>query len=270
MPCLNGPNGKIGTGQTRPARRLGLAMLAGLVGLTMASPALAQSLVVRSTGPSATKYPAGTKLSSTDRIALQSGDRIVVLDRGTTRTLSGPGTFRASDPVRSRQTTGSTVIRMMSSDSAMRARGGFTRAAGETADLQSVQAPNLWLLDIRHGGNFCVMDPARLRLWRPDENSDALVQWEAATSDAPLSGSIAFVRGQNFRDWPAEAAPLQFGIGYRLSGPDMPQPIEVQFAPFEGNADDPATVAEQLLVKGCTAQLDRLVDVMAAEDSSAG
>src|SRR3546814_6106243 len=78
-------------------RRLALASVAAVAAVALAGTAAAQSMVVRSTGPSASKYPAGARLKASDRLTLAAGDRIVLIQAGKTRTLSGPGTFSRSE-----------------------------------------------------------------------------------------------------------------------------------------------------------------------------
>src|SRR3546814_14137456 len=119
-------------------------------------------MVVRATGPSASKYPAGARLKASDRLTLAAGDRIVLIQAGKTRTLSGPGTFSASGSVQSSQTMGTAVSRMLAQGPTMRSRGGFSRGPDEPAPVE-MRAPNVWLLDYREGGTFCVADPARPR-----------------------------------------------------------------------------------------------------------
>ena len=67
---------------------LGAALLVAVSGT-----AFAQSMVVRSTGPSASSYPAGTKLPNNARVTLQSQDQLTVLSKAGTRVLRGPGTY---------------------------------------------------------------------------------------------------------------------------------------------------------------------------------
>ena len=81
-----------------PMRRLSLTA-AAIMAMTVVGTAAAQSMVVRSTGPSASKYPTGAKLKSADKLTLVSGDKVVLMQAGKTRTLSGPGTFGASGTI---------------------------------------------------------------------------------------------------------------------------------------------------------------------------
>ena len=124
-----------------PMRRIGLAAAAAIAVVAFAGTAAAQSMVVRSTGPSAGKYPTGTKLKSTDRLTLVSGDKIVLMQAGKTRTLSGPGTFGATGTIQANQSMGATVTRMLSTGPTMRSRGGPAMSAAGSTTPASI-APN--------------------------------------------------------------------------------------------------------------------------------
>src|SRR3546814_3364538 len=107
----------------------------------------------------------------------------------------------------------------------MRSRGGFSRGP-DVPEPAEMRAPNLWLLDYREGGTFCVADPARLMLWRPHMESDQLLKIEQGTK----TETVAFVAGANFRKWPAETLPVEYGVDYRLSGAGLAAPVTVRFA----------------------------------------
>ncbi|MDZ3832751.1 MAG: hypothetical protein U0S50_13190 [Sphingopyxis sp.] len=245
------------------ARRLGLSAAVAIAAVTIVGTAAAQSMVVRSTGPSASKYPTGTKLKASDRVTLVAGDKVVLMQSGKTRTLSGPGTFGATGNVQASQSMGTTVTRMLAKGPTMRARGGFSRDATMPAPLE-MRAPNLWLLDYREAGTFCVADPATLMLWRPHMDSDQLLRIEQGDK----SETVAFVAGANFRKWPTDILPVQYGVDYRLSGAGLAAPVTVRFTAMESTPDTPEASVDALMVKGCTPQLDRLVDAM--EEATAG
>lgn len=238
-------------------RRLGLTAMAAVMAVAVVGTAAAQSMVIRSTGPSASKYPTGAKLKSTDKLTLVAGDKVVLMQAGKTRTLSGPGTFGATGTIASSQSMGTTVSRMLAKGPTMRSRGGFSRGPGETAPAD-VRAPNLWLLDYREGGAFCVTDPASLMLWRPHMDSDELLKIERADKSA----TVAFIEGANFRKWPTDVMPVQYGVDYRLSGAGLAAPVTVRFAALENAPDTVEGSVDMLVAKGCTPQLNRLVDAM--------
>ncbi len=240
------------------ARRLGLTAVAAVMAVAVVGTAAAQSMVIRSTGPSASKYPTGAKLKPTDKLTLVAGDKIVLMQAGKTRTLSGPGTFGATGAIASSQSMGTTVSRMLAKGPTMRSRGGFSRGPDEVA-AANVRAPNLWLLDYRDTGTFCVTDPASLMLWRPHMDSDELLKIERADKSA----TVAFIEGANFRKWPTDVLPVQYGVDYRLSGAGLAAPVTVRFAALAAAPETPEASVDMLVAKGCTPQLNRLVDAMA-------
>lgn len=247
-----------------PMRRLGLTAAAAIAIVAFTGTAAAQSMVVRSTGPSAAKYPTGTKLKSTDRLTLVAGDKVVLMQAGKTRTLSGPGTFGATGSIQASQSMGATVTRMLSTGPTMRSRGGFSR--GPTPEVADLRAPTLWLLDYREGGTFCVANPSTLMLWRPDMTSDQLLKIEEGDKEE----TVAIVAGANFRKWPTEALPVQYGVDYRLSGAGLSKPVVVRFAPMETLPDSAEGSVNMLMAKGCTSQLNRLVDAMSENEATGG
>lgn len=245
-------------------RRLGLTAAAAVMAVAIVGTAAAQSMVIRSTGPSASKYPTGTKLKSTDRLSLVAGDKVVLMQQGKTRTLSGPGTFGATGTVQASQSLGPTVTRMLAKGPQNRSRGGFSR--GEDIAPSVIRAPNLWVLDYREAGTFCVADPATLFLWRPDMDSDQLLKIERADR----SETVALVSGAHYRKWPTEALPVQYGVDYRLSGAGLGAPVTVRFTPMENTPDTVEGSIDMLVAKGCELQLDRLVDALSETDASGG
>jgi len=254
-----------------PKPRLMAAALAAAA-VCIPACALAQSMVVRSTGPSAAKYPVGKKLVMNERITLVAGDRLVLLDKGKTRTLVKPGVHNSSAVVAANQTLSRTMTQMISKDGALRRRGGATRSAvipGDTdAADTAARAPNLWLIDAREAGNFCVSDPAALLLWRPDIAGEASLRVEAEAKGGKVE-KLSFVDGQAYRRWPSATMPLATGNGYRLSGAGLPAPITIHIQLLDGLPETPDAIAAKLVERGCTAQLERLVDTMTDDEPAA-
>jgi len=243
-------------------RRLGLAAAAAVAAVAMVGTAAAQSMVVRSTGPSANKYPTGAKLRSADKLTLVAGDKVVLMQAGKTRTLSGPGTFGATGTVQASQSLGGNVTRMLAKGPTMRSRGGFSRGTGDETPA-NVRAPNLWLLDYREGGTFCVLDPAVLMLWRPNMEGDTALEIESAGKKT----TVAIVDGANFRKWPTDVLPVQYGTDYRLSGGGLAKPVTVRFSAVENAPDTVEGSIDMLMTKGCSPQLNRLVDTMSEAEA---
>jgi hypothetical protein len=248
-----------------PDLRIALTAAAAVMALAVAGAAAAQSMIVRSTGPSAAKYPTGAKLKSTDRLTLVAGDKVVLIQSGKTRTLSGPGTYSASGTVQASQSMGATVARMLAKGPQMRSRGGFSRGPDEAAPTD-IRAPNLWLLDYREGGTFCVADPATLMLWRPHMESDELLKIE----HGDRGETVAFVSGANFRKWPADALPIRYGVDYHLSGGGLAAPVTVRFAALDSVPETIDATVETLMANNCAPQLDRLVDALSEGEGTGG
>src|SRR5690349_12193219 len=79
------------------SRKMRLGAIA--MALVAASLPLAQAqagVVIAVSGPSAKTYPVGRKVGATDKIVLQAGDTLTVLDEKGTRVLRGAGTFTLS------------------------------------------------------------------------------------------------------------------------------------------------------------------------------
>ncbi|WP_447751567.1 hypothetical protein [Sphingopyxis fribergensis] len=243
-------------------RRMGLTAAAAIIAVAVVGTAAAQSMVVRSTGPSASKYPTGAKLKSGDKLTLVAGDKVVLMQAGKTRTLSGPGTFGASGTIQASQSMSGTVTRMLAKGPTMRSRGGFSRDA-VIAPPTELRAPNLWLLDYREGGTFCVADPATLMLWRPNMEGDTALEIESAGKKA----TVALVDGANFRKWPLDILPVQNGADYRLSGAGLAAPVTVRFARMDAIPDTVEGSIDMLMAKGCSSQLNRLVDTMSEAEA---
>jgi len=244
-------------------RRLGLSAVAAIAAATIVTAAAAQSMVVRSTGPSAAKYPTGAKLKPADKLTLVAGDKVVLMQAGKTRTLSGPGTFGATGTVQASQSLGGNVTRMLAKGPTMRSRGGFTRGDLAAPAPADIRAPNLWLLDYREAGTFCVADPATLMLWRPDMEGDTALEIESAGKKA----TVAIVDGANFRKWPTDVLPVQYGADYRLSGGGLARPVTVRFTSIDNAPDTVEGSIELLMAKGCSPQLNRLVDTMSEAEA---
>ena len=244
-------------------RRLGLTAAAAVMAVAVVGTAAAQSMVVRSTGPSASKYPTGAKLKSADKLTLVAGDKVVLMQAGKTRTLSGPGTFGASGTVQASQSMSGTVTRMLAKGPTTRSRGGFSRGEPNSIPVDA-RAPNLWLLDYREAGTFCVVDPATLMLWRPSMEGDTALEIAGGGKKA----TVALVDGANFRKWPTNTLPVQYGVDYKLSGGGLAKPVTVRFTPLENAPDTIEGSIDMLVTKGCTPQLNRLVDTIS--DGAAG
>lgn len=226
---------------------IALACLAGLGGT-----ALAETMVVRSGGPSARSYPAGKKLAANSKITLVAGDTITVLDSRGTRILRGPGTFSAEASAGA-ATTNASFTSLITTQTRRRARTGAVRGDGGPT-----RSPNLWYVDIERAATICVADPANLQLWRRDMQKPLTL---TIKDDSGKTGTVAFGAGTMTARWPA-ALPVSEGASYNLSAPGLAAATRVRFTRFNGPMTDPAETASALLAKGCDVQFDLLVTTL--------
>lgn len=226
---------------------------AGVAALAVSSAALAEAIVVRSTGPSAASYPVGSRLGAAERVVLRAGDRVVLVGEGPSRTLNGPGNFPVRATGQISQTNTSTLGRYLSATGSTIRRTGAVRGAATAA-----VPTNLWVVDITKAGTMCVPDPSNVTLWRGDMTEDTLLTVENAANPEQRS-SLAFVAGQNFRAWPSDVLPISPGTSYRITGPGMTDGATLNFVTVaEAVPGDAEAVAAMLVQHGCTAQLEQL------------
>ncbi|MCA1661193.1 MAG: hypothetical protein LC648_03100 [Novosphingobium sp.] len=249
---------------TSTARML-LAAAAGC-GLLAASAAQAQSIVVRSSGPSATAYPQGKKLPANARVTLKAGDKLTVLDKAGSRILSGPGSFTLDGTVARDAGAAARVAGVMGGGAA-RTRTGAVRGAAPASPATAAgpAAPDsVWYIDVSKGGAYCVTDPGSLVLWRPNRA-------EEATGKLSLVGGkpveVTWKKGNPLRLWPTKDLPVVDATRYTFSdpvGPNVPITLHIVGPP----PNDDFAVASLLAHRGCLAQLE--VFANAATAATAG
>lgn len=238
--------------------------------LAVATPAMAQSLVVRSTGPSASQYPAGKKIAASGTITLKRGDRVTVLDKGRTRVLSGPGTFSLNRQTATAQTS-TRVASFVATGPRRRARTGAVRGAGAAPETPvnaalATRSPNLWFVDVSRGGTHCVVEPEQVLLWRPEVQSEKTVTLSGAQTGADTQ--IVWRRGSPLRRWPSDVMPVQNGATYAMTDSAAAEPVTITVKLLPSTPEGLDATAEALLANGCDQQLDLLVEILASNDGA--
>ena len=244
-------------------------MLSTLVLAALPSAAFANIVIVRSTGPSARTYPAGQQVADTGRIALRTGDRVVLLGPGGTRTLSGPGNFPAAPgtvSAASRQQMARRYAAAMARANQQSALGGNRRVLPPPADVIAEMAnlpdaPGLWTYALGTRGTFCVPDVRDFILARPagaPAQSLTMVRIisPGVRHQMPLAVGTTIARWNGFTPVDGDNL-LVLGastLPYRL------RIIQIGTPP-----DDPQALTALLAARGCTDQLDRLGAAMPAE-----
>ncbi len=234
---------------------IGAALLVGMTGT-----AIAQNMVVRSTGPSAKSYPAGKKLASNAKITLKKLDQVTILGKGGTRVIKGPGTFSVNRSATRKSTSSTRLSSFINNRGSSRARTGAVRSAGVTASEAAPRNPNLWYLDVTKGGKFCVSDANALVLWRPDYTGSATASIVEPTNGAVTE--VAWRKGNPLKSWPKAAAPLTNGASYRLIGSNVEKSVEINFVMLNEAPKDLDEAATVLIANGCQSQLDLLVETL--------
>ena len=233
-----------------------LAALA-LCGAALAMPAAAMAgVVVKSTGPSASRYPVGTKLDDSATITLKAGDAVTVLTSDGTRIIKGAGTFRVGDRP---QVASDRFASLTRKRAATRVRTGAVRAAEDEA----VSNPSLWYVDITRSGTICLYDLATVRLWRPGTEGTATYR-VAAHGDSAMQAEVTFDDTVTVAALDPARLPIAEGGHYMVTGPDGTTSAELSFVLLADDYDQPDALAEALIAKGCSVQLEALASSLEA------
>jgi hypothetical protein len=233
---------------TKAPRYAGALALACAFGVS--GNAGAQTVVIGSSGPSASAYPAGRTLAADSQIVLRAGDTLTVLDSRGTRTLRGPATTRAEASAKAANPSFASLV---TTQNRRRARTGAIRGSGDGA-----KPVNLWQIDVAAGGTVCVSDPAALQLWRSNMEQAATV---TVTPEGGASAGADFLVGQNLTMWPSDL-PIAEGRDYVISGTGMAKPTRLRFAMLAEPPADPASTYLALDARGCTAQKELLASAL--------
>ena len=210
------------------------AAVAFALGSTAAS---ANVVVVKSLGPSAKAYPPGKTLPPSAKIKLQGGDVLTLLGPSAAKTLRGPGNFDAAS---------------VSLASAPGQRGRFAALrASEVA-----HNPSIWDIDVSQSGKFCVTDGAKLKLWRPDSESESSVTIRSADGK---SQQLSWAAGKAVASWPA-ALPVKSGTSYQVEWAGSGEKSNLDLVTVSSPPTDLVGAAQLLIQNGCDIQLNLLVD----------
>jgi hypothetical protein len=200
------------------------------------SAALAGVVVVKSLGPSAKAYPPGKTLPSAAKITLKGGDIVTILGPGSARTLRGPGDFDTSQ---------------ISLESAANQRGRFGAMRTETI----ARSPSIWDIDVTQSGKVCVVDAAKVQLWRPDSAVAEAVEIRA--SDGTVQ-ALAWASGKALAGWPA-ALTIAANSKYEIASSARPDKSSLEIVTLGSAPSDLVETAKVLIENGCQNQLDLLV-----------
>jgi hypothetical protein len=255
------------------AMRKTIAALALMLGAGASLPAMAQAVVVRSTGPSAAQYPPGKRLPSGTAVALRGGDVVTVLDRVGTRVLKGAGNFTIETQITRTSATAALLARSLSMPQAVRA--GAVRGEGATLPSDAPVPVSVWLADIDKAGaggaRVCLPRGSDLYLWRGNTQARRFI-W-LGEADGGGTVRVAMPMGTAGVAWPKAMLTLAEGHHYRMTDEaDQTKSVEFELVMLDPEAvpADAAGLGTLLLDNGCKAQFDALVDAVERIDGAAG
>lgn len=238
-----------------------------LGGAALALPVEAMAgVVVKSTGPSSTKYPVGTKLDDDASIALKEGDVVTVLTAEGTRVIKGAGTFRVGDRP---QVASDRFASLTRKRAATRVRTGAVRGDGDGVATN----PSLWYVDITRSGTICLYDLATVRLWRPGTEGTAtykIAALRAAATKPPAAAEVTFDDTVTVAALDPARLPITEGVHYMITAPDGTTSTAFNFVLLSEDYAAPDALAEALIAKGCSVQLEALATTMEASAEAAG
>jgi len=231
-------------------QRKRLAAALAVAACALAPVAASAGVVVAASGPSATSFPVGKKIGDSERIVLRAGDTLTVLDGNGTRVLRGAGTYTLGQ--QAGQSQRGTFAALTQRRTASQVRTGAIRGD----DTAPRHPTNLWYVDIAQAGTVCIVGTDRVRLWRATTEGDATYSLRAAGGGA--SHSITFADGDTLAPWDITAFPISSGSSFAISGPGSANNATLTFEVLDTVAEDPEALAQQLIDKGCTQQLELL------------
>ena len=218
-----------------------------------AAPALAQSTVVRASGPSVADYPVGKQLDPGQRVVLETGDSVTVLEPTGTRVLKGPGRFLIGGRATAeRDVLGTFIARRGNRE---RVRLGVVR--GDVGQDGPIPAPTVWLLESGDSGPFCLAGEGRLFVWRPENSGAARLSIKAA--DGGATTSLGWEDGSRISAWPQDAAPTLTGSVYTIAMEGGNEQADVTFVRLDNDPPDLPSLVAALANNGCSAQIERLI-----------
>jgi hypothetical protein len=211
--------------------------------VVFATAAYADVLILRSIGPSATRYKAGQRLPDDARLVLRPGDNVSVLRSGGTRVFRGPGTYGVNDA----------ATQTASSARGARSLAGVVRGT-DGAVVDGTMPADLWQVDASKAGTACFVSGAPVVLWRREAGSRASV---AVTTKAGATTRLDWPASQATLQIPARAAADGSRISYALTGSS--RQTQISLAELRVDPRNREAVGEALLSRSCLHQVEHFV-----------
>lgn len=231
------------------------AFVLALAATTTASQAMAEILILRSSGPIAQRLRAGAMLPEVRPIRLGANDTLDLLSDTGTWSWRGPGDFPNAMGV---ARTASAIV----APDRRRTRVGAVRSVGG----EPTARPNIWMVDVAEPGAVCVMDTGAPLLWRRDTEA-AITLVLAGPGGA--SAEVHWAAGEAIASWPT-GVPVVEGASYRLTGQGTTATVSIVVRTLDAAPASAPAAGMALIERGCEAQVDLLAAQMEQRDELAG
>jgi hypothetical protein len=213
-----------------------------LLALVVPAPALAVAsaqspILLRAKGPVAAMLATGKPLPADSKIALQTGDVLMLLDVKGVRTLTGPGYLHNGVFTRTGRAVSGAGARVAA------VRGGWE------PDVSTAPTPHAqtWVVPLSDMGAVCLPNGLGLSLWTPNSTNTSL-QVQQVGSDH--SRRLTWPARSERINWPRDL-PTAPGTRYRVTiASGEPSAVE-----FRLSAEDPLCASQidlnlQLMIEG--------------------
>lgn len=211
-----------------------------------ADAARAGSLIVQSSGPSASALRPGALLREGKVIDLKPGDRLSLLDERGTKLVIGPARIVVS-------ANSSKMVASLADieQGRLKRRPALGGMRLKNPPPPPPRPPELWQFDVAGGGRICVLAGMLPTFWRSAASRDETL---TITRDA-YTLSLSWKSGEAVLAWPP-AMPIIDGSAYQIArNSSAPVAVTVRIAP----AGDLVVLARALAEARCDTQLDLLL-----------
>jgi hypothetical protein len=227
---------------------------AAALALCAGTAAAAETIVVKSSGPSARAYPPGKSIPDASKVSLKAGDIVTILDGRGTRVFRGPGIFSTTAST----ATNTSIGTILKNTGARQVRTGAVRGV---AMAPVKRPPNIWLVDGSKPGTVCYAGAEGVSLWMPARDKATPITLTRVADGK--SAIVEFAAGQSIRSWPSDQLALADGQDYRVSANGTNTTHVIRFAAMGPNPQGIENTAAAFIKAGCEGQLDTLIEMVA-------
>jgi hypothetical protein len=235
-----------------------LPPLCTALSLCIAGLAAAETIVVKSSGPSAKSFPPGKSIPDNSKVTLAKLDIVTILDGRGTRVLKGPGIFSTTAST----ATGSSIGSLLRNTGTRQMRTGAVRTMGAASISKP---PNVWLIDTSKSGTVCVSGSEAISLWTPSNEKPSNLKLTRVADGK--SATVTLRPMQSIKAWPAADLPITNDGTFKATVDGQANPVTLKFVTLGPNPQGLEATASALIKAGCNGQLDLLIETVAVPNS---